>query len=95
MVREILSNARDVVELTLLWRIWVDGRAIRAIEQATYELYKFYVDDRKAERTAKLEQLRKAREAKANKKIENPIDVEQLKKLTQENINKRQTGDLE
>ena len=94
MIRQIVSDVRDVVEIVLLYRIWVDGRAIRAIEQATYELYKFYVDDRKAERTAKLEQLRKAREAKANKKIENP-DVEQLKKLTQENINKRQTGDLE
>ena len=81
MIRQIVSDARDVIEIVLLYRIWVDGKAIRQIEQATYELYKFYVDDRKAERTAKLEQLRKAREAKANKKIENPADAEQLKKL--------------
>ena len=81
MIKITPSDVRDIVELALLFRIWVDGRAIRAIEQATYELYKFYVDDRKAERTAKLEQLRKAREAKANKKIENPADTEQSKKL--------------
>ena len=54
-MKEIIGYIRDAVELILLWRIWVDGRAIRAIEQATYKLYEFYVNDRKAERTAKLE----------------------------------------
>jgi len=66
-MKEIIGYIRDAIELILLWRIWVDGRAIRAIEQATYKLYEFYVNDRKAERTAKLEQLKKAREAKAKK----------------------------
>lgn len=81
-MRDILTAFRDLIELILLFRIWVDGRAIRKIEQATYTLYEFYVNDRKAERAAKLAQLARAREIKAQKKTEPLIDVEQLKKLS-------------
>jgi len=72
MIREILSNVRDVVELTLLWRIWVDGRAIRAIEAASHNLYIQYFAERKEERKKKLEQLAAARAIKAAKKMEIP-----------------------
>jgi hypothetical protein len=70
MIREILLNARDVVELTLLWRIWVDGRAIRKIEKASHDLYIKYFAERQEERKKKLEQLAQARAAKAAKKTE-------------------------
>lgn len=69
-MRQIIADIRDIVELTLLFRIWVDGRAIRAIERASHDLYIKYFAERQAERAAKLAQLAKAREAKAAKKGE-------------------------
>ena len=95
MIRQIVSDVRDVVEIVLLYRIWVDGRAIRAIEKASHDLYIRYFAERQEERKKKLEQLAMARAAKAAKKTEPSIDVERLKELTQQNINKKQTGDLE
>ncbi len=71
--KEIFESIRDAIELVLLWRIWVDGRAIRAIEAASHDLYIKYFAERQAERTAKLQQLAKAREAKAAKKAEVPL----------------------
>lgn len=70
MNKEIIDGVRDVIELVLLWRIWVDGRAIRIIEKASHDLYIKYFAERQAERAAKLQQLAKAREAKAAKKTE-------------------------
>ncbi len=93
--KEVFEHIRDTIELIILWRIWVDGRAIRAIEAASHDLYIKYFAERQAERTTKLQQLAKAREAKAAKRTEPLIDVERLKELTQQNINKKQTGDLE
>jgi Mg/Co/Ni transporter MgtE len=96
MIKDFIEGVRDGVELLLLWRIWVDGRAIRAIEKASHDLYIKYFAERQEERKAKLLQLAKAREAKALKKID-PVDasVEALKELTQRNLIKKQTGDLE
>lgn len=68
MIREMVIDLRDLVEIVLLWRIWVDGKAIRAIEMASHDLYIKYFAERQAERAAKLLQLSKAREAKAAKK---------------------------
>ena len=70
MTKDIIGVFRDAMELILLWRIWVDGRAIRAIEAASHNLYIQYFAERKEERKKKLEQLAKAREAKAQKKTE-------------------------
>jgi hypothetical protein len=95
MIKLTPADVRDVVELVLLWRIWVDGRAIRIIEKASHDLYIKYFAERQEERKKKLEQLAMARAAKAAKKTEPLIDVERLKELTQQNINKKQTGDLE
>ena len=73
MIRQIISDVRDVVEIVLLYRIWVDGRAIRAIEKASHDLYIRYFAERQEERKKKLEQLAQARAAKAAKKTETPI----------------------
>jgi len=72
MIREISHDIRDIIELVILWRIWLDGRAILAVEKASHDLYIKYFAERQAERKSKLEQLAKAREAKAAKKIETP-----------------------
>lgn len=69
-IRQTLYDIRDIVEVWLLFWIWVDGRAIRVLEKATHDLYVKYFKDRQDEREAKHEQLRKAREAKAAKKTE-------------------------
>ncbi len=69
-LRQNIGDVRDLVDLLLLWRIWVDGRAIRVLEKATHDLYERYFEDRQKERIAKSEQLAKAREAKAAKKTE-------------------------
>ncbi len=65
-----IEIVRDVIELVLLYRIWIDGRAIRAIEQASHQLYIRYFAERMEERKKKLEQLAAARAAKAAKKTE-------------------------
>ena len=70
MIKEILESIRDAIELVLLWRIWVDGRAIRAIEKASHDLYIRYFAERQEERKKKLEQLAAARASKAAKKTE-------------------------
>ena len=62
---QIIQGLVDTVFLVMIWR---DGRAILAVEKATHNLYEFYVNDRKAERKAKLDQLAAARAAKAAKK---------------------------
>lgn len=64
------EGIRDAIELVLLWRIWVDGRAIRAIEKASHDLYIRYFAERMEERKKKLEQLAGARAAKLAKKVE-------------------------
>lgn len=92
MYKEALGYIRDAIELLLLWRIWLDGRAILAVEKASHNLYIKYFEERQIERAAKLQQLAKAREAKASKSIE--TGVEQLKKLTEQNLAKIKTGDL-
>jgi hypothetical protein len=63
-----MGIVRDIAELVLLVLIWWDGRNILKVERATHQLYEFYVNDRKAERAAKLAQLAAARLAKAAKK---------------------------
>lgn len=70
--KEVFESIRDAVELVLLWRIWVDGRAIRAIEKASHNLYIRYFEERMEERKKKLEQLAAARASKAAKKTEIP-----------------------
>jgi hypothetical protein len=70
VIKEILESIRDAIELVLLWRIWVDGRAIRAIEKASHDLYIRYFAERQEERKKKLEQLAAARASKAAKKTE-------------------------
>lgn len=70
MIRQIIIDVRDVAEIVLLWRIWVDGRAIRAIEKASHDLYIRYFAERQEERKKKLEQMAVARAAKAAKKTE-------------------------
>ena len=72
MIRQIITDVRDVAEIVLLWRIWVDGRAIRAIEKASHDLYIRYFAERQEERKKKLEQMAVARAAKAAKKTEVP-----------------------
>lgn len=67
----------DVAELVLLVLIWWDGRNILKVERATHNLYEFYVNDRKAERKAKLDQLAAARAAKAAKAAkENELKIQ-------------------
>jgi hypothetical protein len=68
--KEIIAVVRDLIELVLLYRIWIDGRAIRAIEAASHNLYIRYFEERTEERRKKLEQLAMARAAKAAKKTE-------------------------
>ena len=72
MIKEILDYARDIIELILLFRIWVDGKEIRKIEAASHDLYIAYFAERREERTKKLKQLADARAAKAAKKTEPP-----------------------
>jgi hypothetical protein len=79
MINLTISDARDLIELSLLFRIWMDGKAIRKIEMASHNLYIKYFAERQEERKKKLEQLATARAAKAAKKTESLIDVE-LKK---------------
>lgn len=71
-IKEMLRDAATAVDLILLIRIWLDGRAIRALEKMTNDLHLKYFAERQAERAAKLAQLAKAREAKAAKKTEAP-----------------------
>ena len=71
-MKEIIGYIRDAIELILLWRIWVDGRAIRAIEAASHNLYIQYFAERREERAKKLKQLADARAIKAAKKTEIP-----------------------
>ena len=73
LLKIILDYARDIIELILLFRIWVDGRAIRKIEQASHQLYIRYFAERMEERAKKLKQLADARAAKAAKKTEPPV----------------------
>ena len=72
-MRQILDYARDIIELILLWRIWVDGKEIRKIEAASHDLYIQYFAERREERAKKLKQLADARAAKAAKKTETPV----------------------
>jgi hypothetical protein len=73
MIKETISYFRDTIELVLLYRIWIDGRAIRAIEAASHNLYIRYFEERTEERRKKLEQLAMARAAKAAKKSEGAV----------------------
>jgi len=72
MTKQILEISRDLIELILLFRIWLDGKAIRKIEAASHDLYIRYFAERQEERKKKLEQLAGARAAKAAKKTETP-----------------------
>ena len=75
-----ISDVRDVIELSLLFRIWMDGKAIRKIEMASHNLYIKYFAERQEERRKKLEQLAMARAAKAAKKTEFLLVDVELKK---------------
>jgi hypothetical protein len=62
-----LSLAMFAVELLILIRIWLDGRAILQVEQANYELYSTHINEIRAERLRRMGQLAAARQSKANK----------------------------
>lgn len=74
---DVIREVRDWVSTILLTFIWLDGRAVLAVERAVHNLYGEYISDRKEERHKKLEQLAAARAAKAAKK-ESQVDKEIL-----------------
>jgi hypothetical protein len=75
MTYEVIREIRDWASLVLLTMIWLDGRAVLAVERAVHNLYGEYIADRKEERHKKLEQLAAARAAKAAKKEAQSVET--------------------
>jgi len=68
-----------LIELVLLVLIWLDGRAMLRSSLAMEKMYENWFNERRAEREARRESARKAREAKAAKVIEPVVETDSNK----------------